>query len=44
MTEPTAAGGGYREAEEEQNKEREERASALTESDYVLIRMVVGVG
>ena len=26
----------------EQNKESEERARALTESDYVLIRMVVG--
>ena len=37
----SAAGGRCREAEEEQNKESEERASALTESDYVLIRMVV---
>ena len=41
MTEPTAAGGRCREAEEEQNKESEERDLSLTESDYVLIRMVV---
>ena len=39
----SAAGGRCSEAEMEQNKESEERASALTESDYVLIRMVVGV-
>ena len=31
-------------AEEEQNKESEERDLSLTESDYVLIRMVVGIG
>ena len=37
----SAAGGRYREAEEEQNKESEERDLSLTESDYVLLRKVV---
>ena len=44
VREPTAAGGRCSEAEMEQNKESEERDSALTESDYVLIRMVVDGG